>query len=89
MQFLTDGIAIRAKESCRTECSIARRAGACHPGCGNIDRLGRGRKWVLRSAVAKRLRTAGFEVLEAANCADGKLVLKSVLVDASFLSLGS
>jgi hypothetical protein len=44
---------------------------------------------VLRSAVAKRLRTAGFEVLEAVNCADGELVLTSVLVDASFLSLGS
>jgi DNA-binding response OmpR family regulator len=42
---------------------------------------------VLRSAVAKRLRTAGFEVLEAANSAEAERVLKSKPVDALFLSI--
>ena len=37
---------------------------------------------VLRSAFAERLRTAGFEVLEAANSAEAERVLKSTLVDA-------
>jgi hypothetical protein len=40
----------------------------------------------LRSAWAKRLRTAGFEVAEAANSAEAELVLKSIPVDAMFLS---
>jgi DNA-binding response OmpR family regulator len=42
---------------------------------------------VLRSAFAKRLRTAGFKVLEAANSAQAERVLKSTLVDALFLSV--
>jgi DNA-binding response OmpR family regulator len=42
---------------------------------------------VFRSANAERLRTAGFEVLEAANSAEAELVLKSIPVDALFLSI--
>ena len=42
---------------------------------------------VLRSAFAKRLRTAGFEVLEATNSAEAERVLKSTLVDTLFLSV--
>ena len=42
---------------------------------------------VVRSAFAKRLRTAGFEVLEAANSAEAELILKSTPVDALFLSV--
>ena len=42
---------------------------------------------VLRSAFAKRLRTAGFEVLEATNSAEAEGVLKSTLVDALLLSV--
>jgi hypothetical protein len=42
---------------------------------------------VLRSAFATRLRTAGFEVLEATNSAEAERVLKSTLVDALFLSV--
>jgi DNA-binding response OmpR family regulator len=37
---------------------------------------------VIRSANAKRLRAAGFEVLEAANSAEAELILKSTTVDA-------
>src|ERR1700704_2160953 len=37
---------------------------------------------VIRSADAKRLRVAGFEVLEAANSAEAELILKSTTVDA-------
>jgi PleD family two-component response regulator len=37
---------------------------------------------VFRSANAKRLRAAGFEVLEAANSAEAELILKSTTVDA-------
>jgi CheY-like chemotaxis protein len=37
---------------------------------------------VVRSAIAKRLRTAGFEVIEAANSAEAEQVLKSTVVDA-------
>jgi DNA-binding response OmpR family regulator len=44
---------------------------------------------VLRSAFAKRLRAAGFEILEAANSAEAERVLKSTLVDALFLSVRS
>jgi DNA-binding response OmpR family regulator len=44
---------------------------------------------VLRSAFTKRLRTAGFEVFEAANSAEAELVLKSIPVDALFLSVRS
>jgi CheY-like chemotaxis protein len=39
---------------------------------------------VFRSASAKRLRSAGFEVLEAANSAEAELILKSTTVDALF-----
>jgi DNA-binding response OmpR family regulator len=39
---------------------------------------------VFRSASAKRLRAAGFEVLEAANSAEAELILKSTTVDALF-----
>ena len=39
---------------------------------------------VLRSAFAKRLRTAGFEVLEAANAAEAVQILKCIPVDALF-----
>ena len=39
---------------------------------------------VIRSATAKRLRAAGFEVLEAANSAEAERVLKSTTVDALF-----
>jgi DNA-binding response OmpR family regulator len=39
-----------------------------------------------RNELAKRLRTAGFEVIEAADFAKAKKVLKSVPVDA-FLSV--
>jgi DNA-binding response OmpR family regulator len=42
---------------------------------------------VFRSATAKRLRAAEFEVLEAANSAEAELVLKSTAVDALFLSV--
>jgi DNA-binding response OmpR family regulator len=42
---------------------------------------------VLRSTFAKRLRTAGFEVLEASNSSEAELVLKSTPVDALFLSV--
>ena len=35
-----------------------------------------------RSAIAKRLRAAGFEVIEAANSAEAEQVLKSTVVDA-------
>jgi DNA-binding response OmpR family regulator len=38
-----------------------------------------------RSANAKRLRAAGFEVLEAANSAEADLILKSTTVDALFV----
>jgi DNA-binding response OmpR family regulator len=44
---------------------------------------------VLRSAFTKRLRAAGFEVFEAANSAEAELVLKSIPVDALFLSVRS
>ena len=37
---------------------------------------------VVRSAIAKRLRAAGFEVIEAANSAEAEQVLKSTVVDA-------
>jgi CheY-like chemotaxis protein len=37
---------------------------------------------VIRSAIAKRLRAAGFEVIEAANSAEAEQVLKSTVVDA-------
>jgi hypothetical protein len=40
----------------------------------------------LRSELAKRLRTAGFEVIEATD-AEAEKVMKSVPVDALFLSL--
>jgi PleD family two-component response regulator len=40
---------------------------------------------VFRSANAKRLRAAGFEVLEAANSAEAELILKSTTVDALFV----
>jgi PleD family two-component response regulator len=40
---------------------------------------------VIRSANAKRLRAAGFEVLEAANSAEAELILKSTTVDALFV----
>jgi DNA-binding response OmpR family regulator len=40
---------------------------------------------VLRSAAAERLRTAGFEVIEAANPAEADRVLKSITVDALFV----
>ena len=40
---------------------------------------------VFRSANAKRLRAAGFEVLEAANSAEAELILKSATVDALFV----
>jgi len=40
---------------------------------------------VFRSANAKRLRAAGFEVLEAANSAEVELILKSTTVDALFV----
>ena len=40
---------------------------------------------VFRLANAERLRTAGFEVLEAANSAEAELVLKSTTVDALFV----
>jgi DNA-binding response OmpR family regulator len=39
-----------------------------------------------RSATAERLRVAGFEVLEVANFAEAEQVLKSIPVDAMFLS---
>jgi len=42
---------------------------------------------VFRSATAKRLRVAGFEVFEAANSAEAEQVLKSTVVDALFLSV--
>jgi len=42
---------------------------------------------VFRSATAKRLRAAGFEVFEAANSAEAEQVLKSTVVDALFLSV--
>jgi DNA-binding response OmpR family regulator len=44
---------------------------------------------VLRSANAERLRAAGFEVFEAANSAEAELALKSIPVDALFLSVRS
>jgi CheY-like chemotaxis protein len=37
---------------------------------------------VLRSASAKRLRAAGFEVVEATNSAEAQEILKSTVVDA-------
>ena len=37
---------------------------------------------VVRSAIAKRLRAAGFEVIEAANSAEAEQILKSTVVDA-------
>jgi CheY-like chemotaxis protein len=40
---------------------------------------------ICRSANAKRLRAAGFEVLEAANSAEAELILKSTTVDALFV----
>ena len=39
-----------------------------------------------RSELAKRLRTAGFEVIETIDFAEAKKVLKGVPVDALFLS---
>jgi DNA-binding response OmpR family regulator len=42
---------------------------------------------VFRSATAKRLRAAGFEVFEAANSVEAELLLKDIPVDALFLSL--
>jgi hypothetical protein len=36
----------------------------------------------VRSAAAERLRAAGFEVLEAATCAEADCVLCTTLVDA-------
>jgi DNA-binding response OmpR family regulator len=42
---------------------------------------------VLRSANAERLRAAGFEVFEAANSAEAEQVLKSIPIDALFLSV--
>ena len=42
---------------------------------------------VLRSAFATRLRSAGFEVLEAANSAEAERILERTLVDALFLSV--
>ena len=42
---------------------------------------------VFRKANAKRLREAGFEVLEAANSAESELILKSTMVDALFLAV--
>ena len=40
---------------------------------------------VFRSITAERLRVAGFEVVEAANSAEAKLILKSTTVDALFV----
>jgi CheY-like chemotaxis protein len=37
---------------------------------------------VVRSAIAKRLRAAGFEVVKAANSAEAQPILKSTVVDA-------
>jgi CheY-like chemotaxis protein len=42
---------------------------------------------VFRSITAERLRVAGFEVVEAANSAEAERVLKSMPVDALFLSV--
>jgi CheY-like chemotaxis protein len=42
---------------------------------------------IFRSATAKRLRAAGFEVLEAANSAEAERVLKSTTVDALFVPI--
>jgi DNA-binding response OmpR family regulator len=39
-----------------------------------------------RNELAKRLRAAGFEVIETTDFAEAKKVLKSVPVDALFLS---
>jgi DNA-binding response OmpR family regulator len=41
----------------------------------------------LRLKTAGRLRAAGFEVFEAANCAQAKRILKDTPVDALFLSV--
>ena len=40
-----------------------------------------------RNDLAKRLRAAGFEVIEATDFAEATKVLKSVRVDALFLSV--
>jgi CheY-like chemotaxis protein len=40
---------------------------------------------VSRSAIAERLRAAGFEVLGAANFAEAEPILKSTIVDALFV----
>jgi CheY-like chemotaxis protein len=37
---------------------------------------------VVRSAIVKRLRAAGLEVIEAANSTEAEQVLKSTVVDA-------
>jgi CheY-like chemotaxis protein len=42
---------------------------------------------VFRSITVERLRVAGFEVLEAASSAEAEQVLKSIAVDALFLSV--
>jgi CheY-like chemotaxis protein len=42
---------------------------------------------VFRSIAAERLRVAGFEVVEAANSAEAEQILKSMPVDALFLSV--
>jgi CheY-like chemotaxis protein len=42
---------------------------------------------VFRSITAERLRVAGFEVVEAANSAEAEQILKSMPVDALFLSV--
>jgi DNA-binding response OmpR family regulator len=41
----------------------------------------------LRWVTAERLRTAGFEVFEAAGSAEAEQVLKTTAVDALFLSV--
>jgi hypothetical protein len=41
----------------------------------------------LRNAFTKRLRSAGFEVFEAASFAEAEQLLKSIPVDALFLSV--
>ena len=40
---------------------------------------------VFRSANAKRLRAAGFEVLQSSNSAEAELILKSTTVNALFV----
>src|ERR1700720_974908 len=64
---------------------LATTAWCCGAPSGKIGHLGRGRKCLFRSANAKRLRAAGFEVLEAANSAEAELILKSTTVDALFV----